>query len=72
MWTHIKLHLARFRAEEDGAATVDWVVGTAVAVTMSLAVTNAVGDGVMALSQKVSDSIAGFEMCWGAACPPKD
>lgn len=55
---------AAFRADEEGAATVDWVVGTALAVTMGLAVMNSVSDGVMTLSDRVSETIAGIEFMW--------
>jgi len=61
----IKGRWAAFRADEDGAATVDWVVGTALAVTMGLAVMNSVSDGVMTLSDRVSETIAGIEFMWG-------
>lgn len=61
----LKGHWAAFRADEDGAATVDWVVGTALAVTMGLAVMNSVSDGVMTLSDRVSETIAGIEFMWG-------
>jgi len=60
----LKGHWAAFRADEDGAATVDWVVGTALAVTMGLAVMNSVSDGVMTLSDRVSETIAGIEFMW--------
>lgn len=57
--------LRAFHADEDGAATVDWVVGTAMAITVTLAVMNSVSDGVMVLSDRVSDSISGISFEWG-------
>lgn len=62
---HLRARWAAFRADEEGAATVDWVVGTALAVTMGLAVMNSVSDGVMRLSDRVSETIAGIEFLWG-------
>jgi len=60
----IKARWAAFRADEEGAATVDWVVGTALAVSLGLAVMSAVSDGVMTLSDRVSETIAGIEFLW--------
>lgn len=57
-------YLRHFHAEESGAATVDWVVGTAAAVTLGLAVTSSVSDGVLALSDRISSTIAGIEFQW--------
>jgi len=62
----------RFRADESGAATVDWVVGTAVAVTMSIAVTQSVGNAVKEMSDRIAENIANFEICYGSACPAKE
>ncbi|RYG89705.1 hypothetical protein EU803_16250 [Loktanella sp. IMCC34160] len=53
-----------FHAQEDGAATVDWVVGTAAAVMLGIAVMNSVGNGAKALADKISATIAGIEFIW--------
>lgn len=62
--TRIHTHLRAFHADESGAATVDWVVGTALAVTMGLAVMDRVSVGVMALSDRVANTIASLEFDW--------
>lgn len=49
--------LRSFAAAEDGAVTVDYVVGTAMAVGLGLAVTNAVSGGAVALANKISTAI---------------
>lgn len=67
MFEPFKNRLLEFALDEEGAATVDWVVGTAMAVTMGLAVTNAVGEGATALADRVSTSIANIEFTHGAA-----
>jgi len=50
-----------FWADESGAATVEWVVGAAAAVSISMAVTSAVGSGVEAMSNKIADTLSNFE-----------
>lgn len=50
--------LKTFRADEDGAVTVDWVVLTAVIVGLGIAVLTVVGDGTMALSRKISSQLS--------------
>lgn len=64
MMTRFISYLRDFHRNEDGAATVDWVVGTAGAVGLGLAVTSAVGDGTTSLADKVSSHIAGIEFNW--------
>ncbi|MEM6588617.1 MAG: hypothetical protein AAF641_09235 [Pseudomonadota bacterium] len=49
----LSIRLKRFFAEEDGAATVDWVVGTAAAVdTVERGVTTLSGNIAAAISSK--------------------
>lgn len=54
-------HMAQFLSDEDGSATVEWILGTALGVTMALAVSNAVSGGVQSLPSKVSSTIAAIE-----------
>ena len=44
----------KFRAEEDGAVTVDWVVLTAAIVGLGIAVLTSVSGGTTSLADKVS------------------
>ena len=50
--------LKDFRADEDGAITVDWVVLTAAIVGLGIAVLTVIGDGTMALSDKISSQLS--------------
>jgi len=47
-----------FRADEDGAVTVDWVVLTAAIVGLGIAVMASVGQGTTALGSKISSGLA--------------
>jgi Flp pilus assembly pilin Flp len=67
--TKIAAYLKKFHAEESGAATIDWVVGVAAAVSLTMAVTSSVNEGVMALSDKIADSIGNLEFGWEPAPP---
>jgi hypothetical protein len=51
-----------FLYAEDGAVTVDWVVGTAAAVAMTIAVMGQVRGGATALADRIADRIAGIEI----------
>ncbi len=44
------LPLRRFAADEAGSATVEWVVGTAMAISMTLATMNSVESALASLS----------------------
>ena len=50
--------LKRFIAEEDGAATVDWVVGTAAAVGLGVAAVDTVERGITTLSGNIASAIS--------------
>ena len=50
--------LKTFRADEDGAITVDWVVLTSVIVGLGIAVLAVIGEGTMALSTKISSQLS--------------
>ncbi len=54
-------HIAAFLSDEEGSATVEWILGTALGVTMALAVANAVSGGVEALANRISSTIAAIE-----------
>ena len=48
----------KFRRDEDGAVTVDWVVLTAAIVGLGLAVLLSVGTQTEALAQKISSKLS--------------
>ena len=49
--------IRKFRRDEDGAVTVDWVVLTAAIVGLGIAVLTSVGNGTTALGSKVSSQL---------------
>ncbi|WP_102110146.1 Flp family type IVb pilin [Oceaniglobus roseus] len=51
-------YLTRFFRDEDGATTVDWVLLTAGAMSLALAVMATFGDGAEAVSNTVSSTVA--------------
>ena len=57
--------LRRFVRAEEGAATVDWVVGTAGAVGLTLAVAGSVRDGVEAVATGIADTVGGYQIDTG-------
>ncbi|MEL6644290.1 MAG: hypothetical protein AAFQ79_10175 [Pseudomonadota bacterium] len=48
----------RFKKDEDGAVTVDWVVLTAAIVGLGIAVIASVREGVNTLGQDISERVA--------------
>ena len=50
--------LSKFRRDEDGAVTVDWVVLTAAIVGLGIAVMSSVGGGTTALGDKLSTQLS--------------
>ncbi|MEL6510030.1 MAG: hypothetical protein AAFQ47_03125 [Pseudomonadota bacterium] len=54
----LKTRLSRFRHDEDGAITVDWVMVTAGVVALSIAVMNLVGDSSMTVTKKISSEMS--------------
>lgn len=54
--------LRHFLEDEEGAATVDWVVLTAVGIAMTLAVMEVVTDGVLALADNISAALSAIEI----------
>jgi Flp pilus assembly pilin Flp len=50
----------RFKKDEDGAVTVDWVVLTAAIVGLGIAVLTSVSGGTTSLADKVSSSLSGM------------
>lgn len=49
--------LNKFRRDEDGAVTVDWVVLTAAIVGLGIAVMTTVGNGTTALGDTISSEL---------------
>lgn len=50
--------IKNFRADEDGAVTVDWVVLTAAIVGLGIAVLTSVSGGTTALGNKISSQLS--------------
>ena len=50
--------IKNFRADEDGAVTVDWVVLTAAIVGLGIAVMSTVGNGTTALGDTISAQLS--------------
>ncbi len=55
----LKNIIARFRNDENGAVTVDWVVLTAAIVGLGVAVMASVSTGTNALGSKISTAVSG-------------
>ncbi|MGH1368688.1 MAG: Flp family type IVb pilin [Maritimibacter sp.] len=49
--------IKNFRADEDGAVTVDWVVLTAAIVGLGIAVLTSVSDGTTSLADTISGEL---------------
>ena len=58
--------LQKFRADEDGAVTVDWVVITAAIVTLSVLVFAAVQAGTESLADKISSDVSAITIDTGS------
>lgn len=58
----IFVSLQHFLEDEEGAATVDWVVLTAVGIAMTLAVMEVVTQGVLAFADKISAALSAIEI----------
>ncbi|MEO0370531.1 MAG: hypothetical protein AAF231_03660 [Pseudomonadota bacterium] len=54
----LSICLKRFITEEDGSATVDWVVGTAAAVGLGVAAVDTVERGITTLSGNIAAAIS--------------
>jgi Flp pilus assembly pilin Flp len=50
--------IKNFRADEDGAVTVDWVVLTAAIVGLGIAVLTSVSGGTTSLGNKISSQLS--------------
>ena len=51
-----------FKADEDGAVTVDWVVLTAAIVGLGIAVLTSVSGGTTSLADKISSSLSAMSI----------
>jgi hypothetical protein len=54
--------LIDFLKDESGAVTVDYVVGTAAAIGLSLSVTGAVKTGAIAMGNNIAGALGGIEV----------
>jgi|HotLakDrversion3_3_1040253.scaffolds.fasta_scaffold02211_1 Flp pilus assembly pilin Flp len=54
--------LAKFRRDEDGAVTVDWVVLTAAIVGLGIAVISTVAGGASEIGSNISDHLSSQTM----------
>jgi Flp pilus assembly pilin Flp len=63
METHMKLRnlFARFRKDEDGAVTVDWVVLTAGIVAIAIALFAALREPITGLAERIATEIEAVE-----------
>ena len=52
----------RFKKDEDGAVTVDWVVLTAAIVGLGIAVLTSVSGGTTSLADKISSSLSAMSI----------
>lgn len=52
----------KFRSDESGAVTVDWVVLTAAIVGLGIAVVAAVGPGLETLAENIDTAVRGIEV----------
>ena len=52
------LKVKDFLRDEEGAATVDWVVGTAMAVGLSVAAVDKVESGITSLAESIATAIS--------------
>jgi len=55
----------KFRSDEAGAVTVDWVVLTAAIVGLGIVVMTTVGGGITTLSGNISTAIGGTTVGFG-------
>ncbi|WP_103764824.1 MULTISPECIES: Flp family type IVb pilin [Roseovarius] len=62
--------IKKFRKDEEGAVTVDWVVLTAAVVGLGVAGVTAVSGGVNSLAQAISSGVEGQDV--GTAAPADD
>jgi Flp pilus assembly pilin Flp len=53
--------IKNFRADEDGAVTVDWVVLTAAIVGLGIAVLTSVSNGAETLATDISDELTSID-----------
>ena len=53
-----------FKADEDGAVTVDWVVLTAAVVGLGIAVITSVSGGTTSLADKISSTLSGMDLSY--------
>jgi len=53
--------IKNFRADEDGAVTVDWVVLTAAIVGLGIAVLTSVSSGAETLATDISDELTSID-----------
>lgn len=58
--------LRTFRADDDGAVTVDWVVLTAAIVGLGIVVVSVLGTATVSLSEKISSQLESQTVAgWG-------
>lgn len=69
---HTKAFLARFRACDAGAVTVDFVVITAAIIGISIVVLASVSSGTLDLAGDVGETVSKFDMWGEASGPPRD
>ena len=58
--------LRKFRADEDGAVTVDWVVITAAIVTLAILIFAVIQTGTESLANKISTNVSAITVDTGS------
>ena len=58
----MKKRLEQFLKDEDGAATVDWVVLTAAVVSLGVAAVDTVEEGINALASDIATAVSTKEV----------
>lgn len=64
--------IKKFRNDESGAVTVDWVVLTAAIVGLGIAVVVAVGPGINSLAGNISDAVGDIKVGVTGVDAPED
>lgn len=62
--------LKKFRSDESGAVTVDWVVLTAAIVGLGVLVVTTIGDSIETVAENIATEVGTTHVGQGAVTPP--